>query len=332
MRCFRLKHFVRFNPDGTVSRCGHMVNPPRFATLDDMDASRWLNEVNNKFDNNEFPPECIRCRQTEEINQTSIRLHNNNFHELQTKEDYLIVGGVLDNVCNSACQTCNPNCSTKIGSLYNKNYPIVDNTSKFWQLPQDRITHLDINGGEPSASKNYKAVLANPPPNVKSIRINTNCSTVIPELESLANRGIEVTVTVSFDGIGEYHDYIRWPILWTKFHANLLRYKEMKLHNLNLWTTVCALNINNLPDIFEFARTNNIDHSYALLQNPDPLNIKYANGLTLQAKEKLAGHAIANHIAIEKDNTEELEVYIRTQDQLRGINIETQYQQVYYGN
>ena len=36
MYCPRLDHFVRFNPNGTVSRCGHMVNSPEFDTLEKM--------------------------------------------------------------------------------------------------------------------------------------------------------------------------------------------------------------------------------------------------------------------------------------------------------
>ena len=103
MLCPRLDHFVRFNPNGSVSRCGHMVNAPEFASLEEMDASAWLTLVKET----EWPTECVRCRQTESINQTSIRLNAIKFDKIQTQSDYLTVGGVLDNICNSACLTCN---------------------------------------------------------------------------------------------------------------------------------------------------------------------------------------------------------------------------------
>ena len=293
MRCPRLDHFVRFNPKGTVSRCGHMVDAPEFDTLEEMDASLWLRNVKLSMHKGLWPKWCERCKQTEQLNQTSIRLNAIEFDKLQKQEDYLSVGGVLDNICNSACLTCNEDLSTLIGGLKSKTYPIVDNSNKFWELPLDRIVHLDINGGEPSASKNYKDILANLPKNIKSVRLNTNCSTVLEELIPLTNRGVHVTVTVSLDGIGSVHDFVRWPIKWEKFYKNLLAYKAMPIQ-LNLWTTVSALNVDDLPNIIDFAKQHDIDHSYAYLKSPAELDVK------------------------NKDTPESL-AYIQEQKRLRGI-------------
>ena len=284
MQCPRLDHFVRFNPDGTVSRCGHMVDAPRFDSLREMDNSSWLLGVQAHLEYGNWPKECVRCQETDTINNTSIRLNAIKFDQQQTQPDYLIVGGVLDNICNSGCLTCNAEYSTKIGSLISRTYPIVDNTNRFWQLPVERIVHLDINGGEPSASKNYREILKNPPPNVKSIRINTNCSLIIDEVESLVNRGIQVTITVSLDGIEEVHDFVRWPIQWSKFYNNLMFYKNIKEIDLNTWTTVSALNIHNFIAIKQFVANNQIKHSYAFLHSPDPINVQYQNDLTFRTK------------------------------------------------
>jgi sulfatase maturation enzyme AslB (radical SAM superfamily) len=293
MYCPRLDHFVRFNHTGSVSRCGHMTNAPEFDSLEQMDSSEWLSQIKNQFDQDIWPKECQRCKETEQINQTSIRTHSIKFDQQQTQTDYLIVGGVLDNICNSACMTCHEGLSTKIGSLKSKHYAIVDNTKGFWSLPQDRITHLDLNGGEPSHSKNYKAVLKNLPANVRSIRLNTNCSTVLTELTELVDRGIEVTVTVSFDGIGEVHDFIRWPIKWDKFYSNLMEYKNMPV-KLNLWTTVSVLNQKHLPEIIAFAQEHGIDHDYAYLKTPAVLDVNNQDQLSIDR-------------------------YIQEQKQLRGI-------------
>jgi sulfatase maturation enzyme AslB (radical SAM superfamily) len=293
MHCPRLDHFVRFNPNGSVSRCGHMINTPEFTTLEEMESSSWLATVKQKFEQDQWPRECIRCQQTENISNSSIRINAIKFDQLQKQEDYLSVGGVLDNVCNSACLTCNENLSTLIGGLKSKTYPIVDNSNKFWELPLDRVVHLDINGGEPSASKNYKHILANLPENIKSVRLNTNCSTVLEELIPLTNRGVHVTVTVSLDGIGSVHDFVRWPIKWEKFYNNLLAYKAMPIQ-LNLWTTVSALNVDDLPNIIDFAKQHNIDHSYAYLKSPTEL-------------------------AVENKDTPESLAYIQEQKRLRGI-------------
>ena len=310
MQCPRLDHFVRFNPNGTVSRCGHMVNAPEFNSLLEMEDSEWLYKTKQVL----WPDECIRCREIEDQEQDSIRTHTIRFHQQQTKQDYLIVGGVLDNICNSGCLTCNEHCSTKIGSLISKTYPIIDNTNRFWQLPINRIVKLDINGGEPSASKNYLAVLQNIPPNVKEVRINTNCSMVIGEIKNLIKRGVKVVVTVSLDGIEETHDYVRWPIKWDKFYTNLMIYKNMPGIELNTWTTVSALNIHNFVDIKQFVANNQIDHSYAFLHDPDPINVKYTNTLTDPYKSLFP--AI---IAVDKNNQNQLDEFVKKQKELRGL-------------
>jgi sulfatase maturation enzyme AslB (radical SAM superfamily) len=287
-----------------------MVNPPQFESLAHMDASDWLRDIKTQ----DQPAECVRCIETEIINGTSIRLNAIKFDQIQTQSDYLVVGGVLDNICNSGCLSCDENHSTKIGSLLSKTYPIVDNTNRFWQLPTDRIVHLDINGGEPSASKNYRDVLKNLPVNVKSVRINTNCSIVIDEIEDLIDRGIRVTVTVSLDGIEDVHDLVRWPIKWHRFYENLMHYKALDHLDLNTWTTVSALNIHNFTAIKQFTANHQIAHSYAFLHSPDPLNVRYQNNLTLPYKNLFAGI-----VAVDKNNQEELDAFMFKQNQLRGL-------------
>jgi sulfatase maturation enzyme AslB (radical SAM superfamily) len=221
---------------------------------------------------------------------------------------------VLDNICNSGCFTCDEHHSTKIGSLKSRVYPIVDNSNRFWNLPTYRIVHLDINGGEPSASKNYRYLLANPPENVQSIRINTNCSLFINEVEDLLARGIKVTVTVSLDGIEDVHDYVRWPIKWDKFLDNLMYYRNIPGLDLNTWTTVSALNIHNFIAIKQFTAKHKIDHSYAFLHNPDPLNVKYKNDRTLPYAS-----LFPNIVAVEKNNQDKLNEFINKQEELRSL-------------
>ena len=309
MQCPRLDHFVRFNPGGTVSRCGHMVDPPKFAGLDAMEQSDWLYNLRNQ----EWPAECVRCYDTESVNGKSIRQNAIEFDQQQDKHNYLTVGGILDNVCNSACFSCDASYSTKIGSLTDKIYPIVNNSEAYWQLPLDRVVHLDINGGEPSASKNYKKVLQNLPPNLKSLRLNTNCSLVIEELEDIVAKGIDVTVTVSLDGIGDVHDYVRWPIKWDKFYSNLMIYKSMNV-KLNTWTTVSALNIRDFKNIIKFVKQNKLEHSYAFLEKPHVLSVKYRNKFT----SACAGQF--DLVATQRNNDFELEAFLKEQDKVRGID------------
>ena len=269
MHCARLDHFVRFNTNGTVSRCGHMINPPQFASLEDMESSEWLAMTRRTFQDGRWPPECVRCQETE---PDSIRSYAERLDAETTQRDYLQVAGVLDNLCNAACLTCNENLSTRIGSLKGRTFPIINNLHQYRALPRDRIVHLDINGGEPSYSKNYRSVLSDLPPNLRTLRLNTNCSTVLTELADIAQRGIRVTVTVSCDGIGPVHELLRWPVPWPSFFDNLMIYKAMPV-DLNLWTTVSVLNVDDLPNIQAFAKEHSIDHSWAYLHSPWQLSV-----------------------------------------------------------
>ena len=293
MYCPRLDHFVRFNPNGTVSRCGHMINAPQYDDLTLMQASSWLANIKEVMRFDSWPAECVRCQQTEKENGRSIRLHALELHKATDRPDYLQVGGVLDNICNAACLMCDEKLSTRIGSLGGRNFPVIDNSDQFWSLPQERIVHLDINGGEPSYSKNYKRLLANLPPNLQTLRVNTNCSTVLHELEDVVKLGIQVTVTASCDGIGPVHELVRWPLTWSDFYNNLMQYRSMPVR-LNLWTTVSVLNVDDLPNIQSFAQEHGIDHDYAYLKEPRAL-------------------------AVDNPDRDQAQAYILKQKNLRGI-------------
>lgn len=322
MHCPRIKHFIRLNRDGTIGKCGHMVNPPGFESYKDLVESRWLKKTAERMDKDEWPDECVRCQRTEKTGGKSIRLASIDRHRLlkPLHDDYIIVGGVLDNICNSACQTCNAGLSTKIGSLESKKYLRVDNYKMFWQLPQHRIVEVDVSGGEPTASKNYKQLLSNLPDGTKIVRMNTNGSRMIDELENVLMKGVKVIVTLSLDGLHDTHDYVRWPIKWEQYEDTLNKYmilqKKYKLLNIDTWTTVSCLNIMNLPDIMKYTSAKGLQHNWSFLEYPDVLNVKYENRFTARAK-----HLYPEQIAIEENNDDVLSQFVEKQDLLRDIDI-----------
>ena len=332
MQCPRLNHFVRLQPNGKFGKCGHMVDAKIFDNIESMQQSNWLKGIHSQMDKDVWPAECVRCKMTEETTKTSIRLDMIERDRVlrAVQKDYLIVGGVLDNICNSACQSCNAELSTKIGSLESNNYKKINNYDRFFQLPQDRIVEVDVNGGEPTASPNYKKLLKNLPVSVKIIRINTNGSRVIPEVVALLERGIRVIITLSFDGTGVVHDYARWPIKWSNYKKNVSKYLELRSQyknlRLNFWTTVSCLNVGDLDNIVQYASDNNIDHAYGFCVTPIELDVRHSNKLTVDAKEKLSAsentllQSIGTTCASLKNNSAELKQFIQSQDTLRKIS------------
>jgi hypothetical protein len=91
-----------------------------------------------------------------------------------------------------------------------------------------------------------------------------------------------------------------------------MKYKSMPLTELNTWTTVSALNIGNFLTIKQFVKEHNLLHSYALLNQPDVLNVKYKNSLTVPYQD-----VIPNQVAIDRYNQFELDEYIEYQQRLR---------------
>ena len=331
--CPRIKHFVRLEANGKIGKCGHMTKTQEFDSFDEMQNSDWLNEIDGLSKKGIWPTQCSRCRLSEETTGTSVRLDAIERDRIlkALDKDYLIVGGTLDNICNGACISCNELVSTKIGSLKNKDYQIVNNFEKFLELPQEKIVEVDISGGEPTASPNYKKLLKTLPTNTMIVRINTNVSRIIPEVENLLKENKKIIITLSFDGVEDVHDYARWPIKWSLYKENVNRYIELKKNysnlRLNFWTTLSCLNLFNLDEILAYAENKKIDHSYGFCVRPQVLDIRYKNFLTTRALKTLSNSKYEKSQKIlkkvgtlEKDNSDELEAFLKEQDRLRGIS------------
>ena len=139
-----------------------------------------------------------------------------------------------------------------------------------------------------------------------------------------------VIVTLSFDGTGDVHDYVRWPIKWKNYVKSVQAYKNLQkqfpLLKLDTWTTVSSLNVANLPNILDFTTRHNLDHDWAFLDQPTVFNVKYKNRFTKKAKVILQSSSysqcrkIADSVAVSDDNDVEIMKYIQHQDNLRKIN------------
>jgi sulfatase maturation enzyme AslB (radical SAM superfamily) len=320
-----------------------MSQAPEFDSFKDMRDSSWLKEIKKQMENNNWPKECVRCQMTEETSNSSIRLDMIERDRIlnSIQKDYIIVGGVLDNICNSACQSCNAELSTKIGGLASKDYKKINNYDNFFSLPQDRIVEVDINGGEPTASPNYKRLLKNLPTSTKIIRINTNGSRVIPEIEELLKKEMRVIITLSFDGTENVHDYARWPILWRDYKKNVDKYielrKQYKNLRLNFWTTVSCLNVGDLGNIIDYAKEVKIDYAYGFCISPDVLDIRHENKFTMTAKQSLSktDNKLLNSIAnkcgsFKRNNEQQFKKFITSQDSLRNIDYKTYFTEALY--
>lgn len=341
MHCPRLDHFAKilphdYKPNQTaVMSCCVMTDAPLFDSYDEMIGSEWFTQTKKLFFDDKWPVECVRCKQQEEIGLVSDRLQWIDFHQYLLKDhgpDYLMVSMMLDNVCNTACQFCSPHISSKLASIQNSPLKIRQVGSYEEKLPLSRITQIDLEGGEPSNSKNVKSLLGNLPHRVKTLKMYTNARTFLDELVPLAEKNIELQISISLDGIGPVQEYLRWPTQWNEFCQALEKYKKLqeqfpKLVNLCFKTTLCALNINDIPNIIEYAKSQDIVHSMSQLAYPSVLHISAINHYTVRAKEKLLSSddetlkKLALGMAVNNANQQQIDEFIANQDRIRKISI-----------
>ena len=341
MYCSMFDHYMVVDHEGKFKVCTEIgekssFDHVQFDSYDAMSTSDWLKSVKAQMERDEWPDECRPCREKEEQGIKSLRLLHNASHEehYAIRPDYLKVEIVTDNICNGGCQFCHAGASSKIGSLTRRDYPKVNNMQKFYDLPQDRITEVDIIGGEPSYSPNTKELLTRLPPNVIQMRFTTNGSRVMTEIIPFLEKGIKVRMSISFDGIGNVYDYVRWPVKYKTVRDNMLQYVEMsKIYPglvISPSTTLCSLNVNDADNIFstldEIGIQSTRNH-FCLVSWPAPLDPRFTNRATVAAKEKYKDStnpklkAIANMIATKENNQEAFDKFVSEQDALRKISI-----------
>ena len=341
MHCPRLDHFAKILPHDqkenqtAVMNCCVMTDAPLFDSYDEMMRSQWLSTTKQLFSSNQWPAECVRCKQQEEMGLESDRLQWIDFHQdllIDQGADYLMVSMMLDNVCNTACQFCSPHISSKIASLQTVPLKIRQVGSYEEKLPLNRITQIDLEGGEPSNSKNVKQLLTNLPQRVNTVKMYTNARSFLDELVPVAERDINIQISISLDGVGPVQEYVRWPTQWSEFCQTINKYKELQIRfpdtvSLCFKTTTCALNLADVPNIINFAEKQNIVHSMSQLAYPRALHISYANSYTISARKQLEKipselcQKLALGVATQKENQRELDKFIDQQDTLRKISI-----------
>lgn len=228
--------------------------------------------------------ECRKCWQEEDAGILSYRESNNNVlvsreEKKRLINDYDEVLGIrhleiiLSNVCNLACQMCEPLLSTKWMSTVKTNNAFTDRVfeGKYTDsnLYYNTYTEEDIRdlrviklmGGEPFYMKESFTLLERLDEigrcNEMEFHTPTNCM-VFPKKDIL---GIilsfkRVYVNVSFDGLGELNDYIRMHSNWDQVMGNFKKWHELSVKydhvSLIMSNTVTILNVNKTHEFINY--------------------------------------------------------------------------------
>lgn len=242
--------------------------------------------------NGEWPELCNRCLITENMKGVSRRNVEVNNYEAKIEEmlkltepDGTIPNMVtsadyrLGNLCNLQCRMCNPR-STKlwikewnelkpeseqfsedIMKSYTK-YDWIDSESLVsdFELKAPKIEHIHFAGGEPLLVPQMAKILQRciDSGNAKNIVItyNTNLTILPKKVLELWKHFKGVKILASVDAIGDLNYYIRYPADWKQIEKNLEfideHHEEYNIQECILSTTVQALNILHLPEIYTY--------------------------------------------------------------------------------
>jgi len=259
----------------------------------------YLTEVRNDMLNNVPRKECEPCYAIERAGGKSFRNAfdvRHNYIDLQGKE--LFFPNDLDirfsKLCNLKCRMCSEALSSQLEKEIDNNYsllkqykdPAVQSTmseNNFKKILDNigSIDYIKVAGGEPSIMPEVESFLQafidnnrHTGDNAVNLLITTNCTNQNIKFKKLIEQFSNVTLTVSFEGIGLVNNYIRSPSNFDILEQNLISY--LKKHTCILNATIQAY---NLPYLIEFVNWlkyinenfGQLDAYFVLLDHPSEL-------------------------------------------------------------
>lgn len=259
--------------------------------------------------------ECRRCWVKEEAGLKSYRKQNNSILVSKAEKELLIndhnaVLGVrhleiiLSNVCNLACQMCEPILSTKWMSTVKTKDAFTDEIfgrkyeySKVYHntYAEDDIKNLKViklMGGEPFYMKESFELLKrlDELDRCKEMEFHTptNCM-VFPDADiiDIILSFKRVFINASFDSVGELNDYIRMHSNWDQVMGNFKKWHELAVKHkhvdLIMSNTVTILNVNRIHEFMKYFL------DYVPLNSLHPTPTEYPNHLSISLLPKKVG-------------------------------------------
>lgn len=123
----------------------------------------------------------------------------------------------------------------------------------------EKIDSITLSGGEPlllDKTAEILEIIADKNPNIK-LQINTNGSIASSKVLDALNRLNNVHLSVSIDGLEKVHEYIRYPLKWSKIEDNIEKFYQIQEQRqgkfyLSFNLTVQNLNVFNITDTIRF--------------------------------------------------------------------------------
>ena len=259
-----------------------------------------LEDARQRSKNNEQLPMCNRCWSEEKLGFTSER--NYLIADVPagldyTDKNYYMSGPrhlniKVSNICNLRCRTCQSRDSYLYhidGEYYEKKnnltrtpYTIEKFKKHFTDAQLDELfefsgnlERIELYGGEPFLDDQVPKYLlrlvdAGMSKNI-DLFVSTNATHKLTDTwRCIFSNFNNVIINTSIDGIGNKFTYMRHPGDWSVAENNLKEFFALQSDKINVIpvVTVSALNVWNLPDVFEYFKPYGVEPFIIMVQWP----------------------------------------------------------------
>lgn len=248
----------------------------RLETVEDFDfyTSPYLQDLRQRFDRGERPPECSRCWKDEDVGHKSRRQSAAEFFNLDNESRKIILESIDHSAtwaCNLACIMCGTQSSSRWATELSVDKTRLQQMGRLFQKQNNFLDRLDLahikkvhfNGGEPMLNDDQIALLEQleQQGSLSEVFVSYNTNgTKMPSdrITQLWSRTRLIKLFFSIDATGAAFDYIRYPGHWDDVTKNLLDMKQHLPSNVvfGLNVTVGAYNVLDLRDLYEWFQEN----------------------------------------------------------------------------
>lgn len=355
--------------DGTLKPCCMYSQHDHVGKLYDIsEYTEWwtagLTDLRNNFVNQKIPKSCSLCF-NKEFQNSGVRVNVNNwlvnnqvdYNTSQTPEHLDITFG---NVCNLKCIMCSSLSSSRVETEYQQHkskynqigitQPIMPKLHKWWEDPKildnvlqiiSRARYVNFSGGEPLLTTQLIDMLKVIPKNCQ-VEINTNLTKLTDEHIDCLNKFDLARISISLDGIGQHHEYIRHESNWNVIKNNIDRLFSAKIKNLEIAFSYILqhTSIYTFPDFWHYMKNfDNVIRISEVVPNTIKKNLMTINSVHPDDVRKFKKWLISNpnrysqtletwldNYKFDSNSLEEFKQYVATLDQIRGCNFKETFQ------
>ena len=333
-------------------------------SLDEIWQGEAYTRIRNQFLNNEWPDECVICKNNEDKNIQSRRdFENKKWTQIEKKPyptqavDFpWAVDLRLGNLCNLKCIMCTPDNSNTWYDEYenfehlqffkkdeNVRWPFHTSFLDNYETWVSKVRVLYFSGGEPLLIKKHRQIIEFliEQDLAKNIILwyDTNGTYIDQEWIDMWSHFEEVNLSLSIDGGKEINEYIRHPINHDDLLTNykLLANRPSNI-NVKLQIAVGALNIFELDSIEQYSKQFNFSISFniSIVFWPNFMTLEaLPQSIIDQAAEKYKNHYnsriknMTKNLIHDPIKLKELKEYLIKIDELRGLDHEKIFKHLY---